>query len=158
MSPAPSRVVSRNRARSRAGSLPSGSGGTVRDRISAQIWASARRSAPARAAATRISSAWARNSAGIAYGPLGQLQGFGLGDGAGAEPGQQRLVVAVQGLDGLVLGGLRPGDPGHVHQPGPQRLLPVGLVPVLGVVRGQQRGQRRGEDRVGLDQFPDVLA
>ena len=65
MTPAPSRVVSRNRARSSAGSRPSGSGGTVRDRISAQIWASARRSAPAREAATRMSSACPRNSPGI---------------------------------------------------------------------------------------------
>ena len=39
----------------------------MRDRISAQICASARRSAPARAAATRISSAGPRNSAGIAW-------------------------------------------------------------------------------------------
>ena len=33
MTLAPSRVVSKNSARSSAGSLPSGSGGTVRDRI-----------------------------------------------------------------------------------------------------------------------------
>ena len=44
----------------------------------------------------------------------------------------------------------RPGDPAHVHQPGPQRLLPVGQVPVLGVKGGQQLGPCRRPDRVGL--------
>ena len=65
--------------------------------------------------------------------------------------------MAGQGLDRLVLGSLGPGDPGHVHQPAPQRLLPVALVPVLGVERGQHRGQCRREHRIGLDQLPDVL-
>ena len=42
-------------------------------------------------------------------GPLGQLQGHGLGNRLGAEPGEQRLVVPGQGPHRLVLGGLAPG-------------------------------------------------
>ena len=67
MTPAPSKVVSRDTPRSSRGSLSSsGSRSAVRARISAQIAARPRRSTPARAAATRISSASARYSSGMA--------------------------------------------------------------------------------------------
>ena len=109
MTPAPSRVVSRNTARSSAGSRPSGSGGTVRDRISAQICASARRSAPARAAATRISSAWARNSAGIAWVHLASCRACDLVTALVRSPASSGSWSPGQGPHGLVLGGLAPG-------------------------------------------------
>ena len=84
MTPAPSKVVPTHTARSRSSSSSpswpswlfsrrpsapsgpgSGSGFAVRSRISPQIFARSRRSAPARAAATTSSSALARYSAGI---------------------------------------------------------------------------------------------
>ena len=67
ITPAPSNVVSRDTPRSRCSPWSSsGSRSAVRARISAQIAARPRRSTPARAAATRISSAVPRYSAGMA--------------------------------------------------------------------------------------------
>ncbi len=66
MTPAPSKVVSSDTPRSSRGSLSgSGSGSAVRARIPAQIAARPRRFTPARAAATRMSSASARYSSGM---------------------------------------------------------------------------------------------
>jgi hypothetical protein len=79
-------------------------------RISAQIAASARRSAPA----TKISSAWARNSSGIARVHLASCSAtdllitYPLGQGS-----QQHSVIPGQRLYGFVLAGLAPGHPGH---------------------------------------------
>jgi len=53
-----------------------------------------------------------------------------------------------------VLGGLPPGDPGGVHQPGPGGPLPVGHGAVPGVEGRQQAAADRGLDRVDTLQYP----
>ena len=128
----------------------SGSGGAVRERISAQISASARRSAPARAAAIRISSAWPRYSPGMSRVHRASWRAIDLWTVWSRSPASSGAVALGQPLHGLVLEGLALGDPGGVHQPGPDVALPVGHRAVLGVERGQHRAPRCRRDRVGL--------
>ena len=91
-------------------------------------------------------------------GPLGQLQGLGLGDHPALGQGRvQDLVAAGQRLDRQVLGGLAPGDPQRVDQPGPGAALPAGQVPVLGIEDLQQPPPEGGSGRVGPFQGPELV-
>jgi hypothetical protein len=82
--------------------------------------------------------------------PPGQLQRDRGGQRvAAAQRGQQRGVLAGQRGHGQVPGGLPPGDPQGMHQPGPGAALPVGQVAIGGVERGQQPPPGRRADGVG---------
>jgi len=94
---------------------------------------------------------------GDGAGPPGQLQGDRLGEHVPlGQRSEQNLVAAGQRLDRLVLGGLARGHPGHVHQPGPGRALPVGDMCVLGIEGLQQATPDSRLDRVDSLQHPEA--